>query len=63
MQYQAGFMVTYTRADGKTLKAYVPPCWMLTGAERRLREVQDKAKWRKGRLARYWEALQQKRMM
>jgi len=63
MQYHDGFMVTYKRADGRVLKAYVPPCWMLTGAERRQRETQDRAKWRKGKLARYVVALEQRKLL
>jgi hypothetical protein len=63
MQYHDGFLVTYTRADGKALKAYVPPCWMLTGAERKQAEAQERAKRRPGRLARYVEALQQRKLL
>ncbi len=63
MQYHDGFMVTYTRADGRVLKAYVPPCWMLTGAERKQAAAQERANRRAGKARRYFEALQQRRMV
>ena len=63
MQYHSGFMVTYTRVDGKQYKTYVPPCWMESGPERRQREATDRQRERRaGKIRRYYDALQQRRL-
>jgi hypothetical protein len=63
MEYHDGFTVTLTGGGGKVRKAYIPPCWMLTGPERKQAAAQEKAALRRGKLARYWEALQQRRLL
>jgi hypothetical protein len=58
MQYQSGFVVTYTNREGKAYKAFVPPARMKTGKERRedvemLRRKTSQAR----NFARYWAAI------
>ena len=63
MEYQPSFTVTYTNRGGRTFRAYVPPCWMQTGKERREQaESERQGKRAKIAFGRYWAAIQ-KRMV
>jgi hypothetical protein len=58
MQYQSGFVVTYTNRDGRVHKAFVPPAWMKTGKERREdAEMQRRKACQARNFTRYWAAI------
>lgn len=63
MQYHPGFAVNYTRREGKRLHAYIPPCWMLSGQERKQASAQEKTTKRGWRIFRAYEAIRQGRLI